>query len=128
MIHPIVKEAFGGLVRAGLAEAIEFVFRDFRKKPGAQLSRIIKAVTKKFNSWDNPESKFTEDDLTKAYIADHVDAVIKPGGTASPEEARKMRANSYGLDTLGPPYSHWIEKIIQTGSIPPEVQGLKKVR
>ena len=110
-----------GLIRAGLPEAVVFVFQNYQKKhmkwiPKAfkgikkpSLLTVIKSVTKKFNSYDNPESKFTVDELIDYYI----EYRLKDYKGKNTTDARKMYVGSYGLDTLPNKYKSKIKKFIR---------------
>jgi len=107
-----------GLLKAGLPEAAVFIFQDYIKKynkwmpkafKGAKkplLLTVIKSVTKKFNSYENPESQFTVDELVDYYIDYQLNDYK---GKQSPE-ARKMYLDSYGFDTLPSKYKSKINK------------------
>jgi hypothetical protein len=116
-LYNYIKE---GILTAGLAEAAVFIFQDYNKKymkwipkafQGAKkppLLPIIKAVTKKFNSYENIESQFTIDKLTDYYI----DYQLKDYKGKPTPEAKRMHIESYGLDTLPPKYKSKIDKFI----------------
>jgi hypothetical protein len=109
-----------GIIRAGLAEASVFIFQNYQKKysnwmpkafKGAKkpdLLPVIKSVTKKFNSYENEESKFTIDELINYYI----DYQIKDYRSKQTPEARRYYIESFGFDTLPDKYKNKINKFI----------------
>lgn len=116
-----------GLYNPGLDEAREFVFRNYVKRYNPwllkahlgvkkpNLSPVLKSVTKKFNSFGNPEAQFTVDMLTKYYIADRLEGFEAPGGTAPATVQRQYRLEAYGLETLGGKVGRILKRWVATG-------------
>jgi len=80
-------------------------FKGTKKPP---LLPVIKAVTKKFNSYEKSESQFTVDDLIDYYI----DYQLEGFKGKNTPEARKMHIDAYGFDTLPEKYKSKIDKFI----------------
>jgi len=104
------------LTNPGLDEAIEFVYRNYSKKNKGtkkiDLFPIIRVVTKKFNSYNTPNSGFSIDKLIKTYIDYRLKNFSKSRLKNTPE-ARKIYIESYGLDTLPSKYQAGIKEFLK---------------
>ena len=118
-----------GLFNPGLWEAGVYVFERYADKiskwqlvahtgkPQPKLEGVIKAVTKHFNAWDNPEAHFTQAELTDYYVADKLNSFKRSSyrSDISDIEARTWHIRLFGLDTLTGPLKSLIDNFVQHG-------------
>ena len=118
-----------GLFNPGLWEASVYVFERYANKlskwqlvahtgkPKPKLDSVIKAVTKHFNAWDNPEAHFTTSELTDYYVADKLNGFKRSSYRSDipDSDARSFFIQFSGLDTLAGPMKSLIADFIRHG-------------